>query len=116
MRWRIRYQLVVPCLLLLVGVVGVSVWTALDTAARARRQIETRVRHVAQNLVVETNYNLSRNVLVQMKRLSGADYLLVPPDGPPVSTLAEPPEAPPPAEAVGDDWQKLRLGPPVRAG
>jgi signal transduction histidine kinase len=116
MRWRIRYQLLVPCLLLLVGVIGVSVWMALDTAERARRQIETRVRHVAQNLVLETSYPLAENVLVQMKRLSGADYLLVPPDGLPVSTLPTLPEALPATEAIGDDWQKLRLGPPVRAG
>ena len=116
MRWRIRYQLLVPCLLLLVGVVGVSVWMALDTADRARQQIETRVRHVAHNLSEETSYPLAENVLIQMKRLSGADYLLVPPHGTPVSTLATLPADPPPAAAVSDDWQKLRLGPPVRAG
>lgn len=116
MRWRIRYQLLVPCLLLLVGVVGVSIWMALDTVDRARRQIETRVRNVAHNLGEATNYPLAKNVLVQMKRLSGADYLLVPPVGTPESTLAALPEDPPPAEVVEDDWQKLRLGPPVRAG
>jgi signal transduction histidine kinase len=116
MRWRIRYQLLVPCLLLLVGVVGVSVWMALDIVDRARRQIETRVRNVAHNLSEATSYPLAENVLVQMKRLSGADYLLVPPSGPPVSTLATLPVEPPPAEAVSDDWQKLRFGPPVRAG
>ena len=87
MRWRIRYQLLVPCLLLLVGVVGVSVWMALDTVERARRQIETRVRNVAHNLSEATSYPLARNVLAQMKRLSGADYLLVPAEGTPESTL-----------------------------
>ena len=116
MRWRIRYQLLVPCLLLLIGVVGVSVWMALDTAERARREIETRVRHVAHNLSEETNYPLSKNVLDQMKRLSGADYLLVQATEPPVSTLATLPDEPPPADAVSDGWQKLRLGPSVRAG
>ncbi len=81
-----------------------------------REQIETRVRNVAHNLSEETSYPLAENVLVQMKRLSGADYLLMPPSGAPVSTLAALPEETPPAEAVSDDWQKLRLGPPVRAG
>jgi signal transduction histidine kinase len=116
MRWRIRYQLLVPCLLLLVGVVGVSVWMAWDTAERARGQIETRVRNVAHNLSQETNYALTKNILMQMKRLSGADYLLLQPDGTRVSTLTTLPEQPPPAEAVSEDWQKLRLGPPLRAG
>ena len=44
MRWRIRYQLLLPLLLLLLGVVGLSVWMALAAAERARVQIEERVR------------------------------------------------------------------------
>jgi signal transduction histidine kinase len=115
MRWRIRYQLLVPCLVLLVGVVGVSIWMALDTAERARRQIETRVRDVAHNLSVQWNYPLKRNVLEQMKRLSGADYLVLTP-AETVSTLDPPPEGLPPADAMTDKWENLRLGPQVHAG
>ena len=50
MRWPIRYQLLVPPLTLLLGVVGISTWTALASAGRARGQIETQVRNVARTL------------------------------------------------------------------
>jgi signal transduction histidine kinase len=112
MRWRIRWQLLVPPLLLLAGDAGISVWLAVVSAEQARRQIEERVRSVARNLTEESNYPLAENVLRQMKRLSGADYILVPKEGPSTGTLAGDVEVP--AEAgPGDDWQTLRLGPPV---
>jgi signal transduction histidine kinase len=114
MRWRVRSQLVVPPLLLLLGVCGLSVWLAQASADRARQRLETRVRDVARNLSEETSYPLAENVLVQMKRLSGADFLLVPPHGAALSTLVNPPDALPTEEVV-TDWQRLRLGPPVRA-
>ena len=44
MRWRIRSQLLLPLLLLLLGVAGVTVWTALASARLTRRQIEDRMR------------------------------------------------------------------------
>src|SRR5262245_42141489 len=113
MRWRIRSQLLVPSLLLLVGVAGVSVWSGIDTAQRTRERLETRVRQVARNLAEETNYPLADNVLAQMKRLSGADYLVVPRDGPVVSTLETTFTELPPAD---DDWRTLRLGRTVYAG
>jgi signal transduction histidine kinase len=112
MRWRIRWQLLVPPLLLLAGVAGISVWLAVVSAEQARRQIEERVRSVARNLTEESSYPLAENVLRQMKRLSGADYVLVPKEGPRTSTLAGDVDVPI-AAGSGDDWQTLRLGPPV---
>jgi signal transduction histidine kinase len=112
MRWPIRAQLLVPLLTLVLGLAGVSAWAAADSADRARREIEARVRDVAHNLSEEASYPLSENVLRQMKRLSGADYLLVPRSGPVVTTLAGAPPEPPPGP-VSDDWSTLRLGPPV---
>ncbi len=112
MRWRIRWQLLVPPLTLLAGVAGISLWLAVVSADQARRQIEERVRSVARNLSEEASYPLAENVLRQMKRLSGADFLLVPARGQPVSTLPGVAETPPEA-GPGDDWQTLRLGPPV---
>ena len=44
MRWSIRYQLLIPPLTLLCGVVGMSTWAALSSAGRARHQLETQVR------------------------------------------------------------------------
>jgi signal transduction histidine kinase len=116
MRWRVRSQLLVPPLLMLLGISVLSVWMAWSSANRARARIETRVRDVARNLSEESSYPLAENVLLQMKRLSGADFLLVPTEGPPVSTLGAVPDELPPADTVVTDWQKLRLGPPVRVG
>jgi signal transduction histidine kinase len=115
MRRGVRAQLLVPPLLLLLGVGGVSALAAWSSAGLARRNIETRVRGVAQNLA-EEGYPLTRNILVQMKRLSGADFLVVPRSGEPVSTLAEAPQTLPPPESLTSDWQTLTLGPPVAVG
>jgi signal transduction histidine kinase len=115
MRWRIRWQLLVPPLTLLAGVAGISLWLAVASAEQARRQIEERVRAVARNLAEETSYPLSENVLRQMKRLSGADYVLVPREGPRLGTLPGDVDVPSDSGA-GDDWQTLRLGPPVSVG
>src|SRR5437764_1331271 len=98
MRWRIRYQLLVPLLLLLFGVIASSVWIGIASVERARRQIETRIREVARTLSEETTYPLRENVLQQMKRFSGADYLLVLPNGATRTTLEHVPAHLPPAE------------------
>lgn len=117
MRWCIRSQLLLPLLLLLLGVLGLSVWMAFAAANHARQQIETRVREVA-HLVGEGTFPLAplarNHVLLWVKQLSGADYLLVKQDGKRISTLEVEPERLP--EEVGDDWRTLRLGPPIRAG
>ena len=52
MRWRIRYQLLVPLLLLLLGVVGVSAWTAdasAQRAASASNGASARLRRTSNN-------------------------------------------------------------------
>src|SRR6185312_14352338 len=87
MRWRIRSQLLVPLLLLLLGVIGSSVWIGLASVERVRRQIETRLRAVAFNLIKK--------------------------HGPQETTLEEAPTVLPPASTVHDDWKTLDLGPSV---
>ena len=114
MRWRIRYQLLLPLLTLLLGVVGVSVWTAAASADRARRQIETRLRDLGRTLGEERTYPLTQAVLSQVRDLSGADFLLVAPEGERLSTLGDEAVPPPSGETVSDDWRTLRLGPPIR--
>jgi signal transduction histidine kinase len=118
MRWRLRYQLLVPLLVLVLGVAGVGWWQASAAATYAHEAIEKRVRSVASNYVGEdsNNYPLDRQILLQMKRLSGADYVLVPREGPSWTTLETPPETLPPADQVGDNWQTLQLGPPILVG
>ncbi len=112
MRWNIRYQLLVPLLTLLVGVAGISTWTAVASASRARQQIETQVRQVARTLS-DARFPLTQNVLEQMKGLSGAEYLLVSGAGHRTATFPSSSLDVPPAETVADDWQSLRLGPRV---
>src|SRR5262245_31157150 len=107
MRWRIRSQLLVPVLILLAGVVGVSVWTAVAAAERARRQIEDRLRRDARFLSEEFPFPLSNRILVLMKPFSGADYVLVRHgSGEPLGTLGE--SVAPPPGAVFDTWKELR--------
>lgn len=116
MRWRIRWQLLLPLLLLLVGVLGVSVWMAFAAANRARQQIETRVRDVAQ-IVSEGKIPLAQqHVLRWVKQLSGADYLLVQQNGKRIGTLEIEPDHLPSPEPIDDDWRTLHLGSLLRAG
>jgi signal transduction histidine kinase len=114
MRWRIRSQLLLPLLLLLFGVLGISLWTALASVRRARQQIEARLRTVARFLSEESRFPLTIDVLHQMKPLSGADYLLVPASDAPLTSLDSTPKRLPGAGTVCDDWRSLHLGPPVR--
>jgi signal transduction histidine kinase len=100
MRWSIRYQLLIPLLTLLLGVVGMSTWAALASAGRARHQLETQVRDIART-IHEGTFPLTDKVLAQIKGFSRADYLIVPGDGPegprhPLTTLpAVPADLPP---------------------
>jgi signal transduction histidine kinase len=116
MRWRIRYQLLVPPLLLLLGVVGVSVWTADASAQRARQRVEQRVRKIAENL--EASKHTLRNkeqVLDPIKRYSGADLVLVQKDGPQLTTF-DTTESFTPPDGVVDDAAAVTLGPQVVVG
>ncbi len=74
MRWGLRYQLLVPPVLLLVAVAGITTWTALAAAGRARQQLDARVRQVVEALKRsefprnDTGYKL-------LHLLSGAELL-----------------------------------------
>jgi signal transduction histidine kinase len=114
MRWRIRTQLLTPVVLLLAGVALISFWTAWAAAGEARRQIEQRQRDVAGFFVRDVSYRLTRSILLQIKKLSGADYLLEPAEGPRQTSLDLDPAGIDLDAPVADDWHALRLGPPVR--
>src|SRR5712692_10719581 len=117
MRWSIRYQLLIPLLILLAGIAGICTWTAMASAQRARQQIESQVRNVVRTLS-EANLPVAPNWLAEMRGLSGAEYLLVDVDGRENRTagLAGKPEELPPLVPVVDDWQSLRLGPQAQVG
>jgi signal transduction histidine kinase len=114
MRWSIRYQLLVPLLILLLGVVGISTWTAVSSARQARQQLEDRVRNVARTLS-EANFPVAApHVLEMIAGLSGAQYVLVGRDDRvrPLSTLVADATALR-ALPVADRWQDVQLGPPL---
>lgn len=114
MRWRIRYQLLVPLLVLGLGVAGVGWWQAHTASANVRAAIETRIRNVALTMKDGIRYLLAEKILPQMKYLSGADYLLVSRHKPWPTTLQRAPDVPPDASVVADtDWNQLQLGPPI---
>jgi signal transduction histidine kinase len=116
MRWRIRTQLLLPVVLLLAGVAGICITTATAATRQARAQIETRLRTVARFLDEEEAFPLNEGVLRKLRPLSGAEYLLAPRSGAVVTSLEEGPAEVPRGAPVAEDWQSLRLGPPVRVG
>src|SRR5262245_20568357 len=113
MRWPLRTQLLLPVVLLLVGVAGISFTTAFAAAREARRQIETRLREAA-GLLVEERFPLTSPVLRWLRQLSGAEYLLVTEPGERRTSLEADPGELPLTEPVADDWHALRLSSPVR--
>src|SRR5438445_488651 len=75
MRWSIRRQLLVPPLVLLLGVVAMSTWAALASAARARHQIEALV------LAAGAAQRLGRRVRALERRtrlIAGGDFSPMP--------------------------------------
>jgi signal transduction histidine kinase len=116
MRWRIRTQILVPLLTLLLGVVGITTWTAISSANQARLQIETRVRNVAHTLA-ESRFPLNEHTLKLMKRLSGAEFLFVGGNNARRSTFATDDFDIPSLDPVAEgDVQNLRLGSRVNCG
>src|SRR4051794_17259857 len=114
MRFSIRYQLLLPLLALMLGVVGMSTWTAWASGQRARRQIEAQMDAIAAT-VDAVAFPRNTPALTLMKGLSGADFLLCDEQGRPladdmgrpITTLPALPEELPTAAAFET---------PVRAG
>lgn len=75
MRVGIRYQLLLPLVTLMAGVVGMSVWTALSSARVAGRRIEKQMDDIAAT-VVSVTFPRNLQTLNLMKGLSGAEMLL----------------------------------------
>jgi signal transduction histidine kinase len=101
MRISIRYQLLLPLLALMLGLVGVSTWSAYSSGQRARRQIETQIDDIAKTVTARP-IPLSIEILRLMKGLSGADFLLCDEqrrplrdsEGERIATLPDIPDAP----------------------
>ena len=95
MRLSLRYRLLLPLGLLLVGDLAATAWAAMAAARGADRRLAGQLWGAARTLTEPPTFRLTPPVLAQMKRLSGADFLLVPADGPPISTFLDPIPEPP---------------------
>ncbi len=120
MRWSIRWQLLVPLLTLLAGVVGMSAWTALASADRAAQQIEKQMKGVADT-IGSVSFPRNLQTLKLMKGLSGAEFLLTAgpvsakPSAPP-QLLTTLPSLPGRLPEPGTSWQGFAELPRIEAG
>lgn len=96
MRLSLRYRLLLPLGLLLVGDGLATGWAAADAARGAERRLAAQQWAVARTLA-ESTFPLKERVLQQMKGLSGAEFLLARDDRAVESTFPDPKPAPPPA-------------------
>ncbi|MSQ95593.1 MAG: HAMP domain-containing histidine kinase [Gemmataceae bacterium] len=118
MRFSIRYQLLLPLLALMLGLVGASTWSAWSSGQRARRQIETQIDDIAKTVTTPPSFPLTTSILHLMKGLSGAEFLLCDENRIPirdkselVSTLSEAPnELPAPAHPEQHFDKPVQIG------
>lgn len=119
MRLSLRYRLLLPLTLLLVGDLGATAWAAASAAAEVDRRLAGQLWAVARTLTEPPTFQLSPRVLEQMKGLSGAEFLRVGPNTVPVTTFPRNIDVTPPADvptmtpAAGEEHT---LGPPVTVG
>ncbi len=78
MKWPLKFQIMVPLTLVMLGtVLGMSAAQAYWAASQRRQQIAQRIRDVTETLTAtRSNFPLTSAVLIQMKGLSGADFVL----------------------------------------
>src|SRR5262245_5095950 len=124
MRLSLRYRLLLPLALLLIGDAAATAWAASSAARNAERTAERRLAAqqwaVARTLTEpRSTFPLTENVLQQMKGLSGAEFLFVPPEGRPrvrpESTFdpIPPPPAHVPVVTLATEAEEHSLGVPV---
>src|SRR5437868_3607588 len=117
MRLSLRYRLLVPLLLLLVGDAVATAWAATAAANGAERRLAAQQWAVARTLAEpRSTFRLTQRVLEQMKGLSGAEFLLARDGTTLESTFPDPKPAPPddvPTATQPAADEDHRLGPPV---
>ena len=110
MRLSLRYQLLLPMLVLLLGVAGLGAWAAVRSVQQAvRQQIEAQLGQVAHT-VSEASFPFTDRVLTQLKDLTGAEYLLTAPDGRTQFTLPDPVDVSQLSDIPVVDWHDMQLG------
>jgi signal transduction histidine kinase len=117
MRLSLRYRLLLPLGLLLLGDAAATAWAASAAARNAEQRLAAQQWAVARTLAEpRSTFPLTERVLEQMKGFSGAEFLFVPPAGPHESTFPDPkPAAPPdiPAATHPRADEPHTLGPPI---
>src|SRR5438874_2151390 len=117
MRLSLRYRLLLPLSLLLVGDLAATAWAAVAAARSADRRLAEQQWRIARTLTeTASKYPLTEFVLEQVKGFSGAEFLLLQPGVPPLTTFGakdiSPPSDVPPATPTleGEEHQ---LGPTI---
>jgi signal transduction histidine kinase len=121
MRLSLRYRLLQPLVLLLVGDALATAWAANIAARNAERQLAEQQWAIAHTLTEpRSTFPLTKPILEQMKGFSGAEFLFVPAAGvarDPESTFPDAPEPPDVERFVPPVFAKdMHLGPPVTVG
>ena len=89
MRLGLRYRLLVPPVLLLLGTVAATAWAANRAAGTVDRQIDERIRAIEQTVNGPPTFRLNEPILRQMRGLTGAELIVVGTNGERISTLEE---------------------------
>jgi signal transduction histidine kinase len=114
MRLSLRYQLLLPMVLLVVALAGLGSWAAVHAVQKAiRSQIEAQLGQVART-VSEASFPFTERVLAQLKDLTGAEFLLISSDGRRQSTFPDAQRTLPLAEVPTVDSHNMRLGATVQ--
>ena len=117
MRLSLRYRLLLPLALLLVGDAAATAWAARNAARTAEQRLAAQQWAVARTLTEpRSTFRMTERILQQMKGLSGADFLFTHPSEPPQSTFRDPKTKPPaevPTAEQPEAGDAHTLGPPV---
>jgi signal transduction histidine kinase len=117
MRLSLRYRLLLPLTLLLLGDAAATAWAAVAAAESAERRLAAQQWAVARTLAEpRSTFLLTHRVLEQMKGLSGAEFLLARDATTLDATFPDPKPAPPaavPTAAQPEADEEHQLGPPV---
>jgi signal transduction histidine kinase len=117
MRLSLRYRLLLPLTLLLIGDAAATAWAAAAVARDVERRLAAQQWAVARTLTeFRRTFPLNKQVLEQFKGISGAEFIFVPPIDPTASTFPEPKPAPPvdiPIATLPEKDEDHALGPPV---
>ena len=116
MRWPLRYQILFPFALVLLGTIAaVSALNAVLAAGRTHRQIEEQLQGVAATLA-DSTFPLTDLVLRQVHGLSGAEFLFTDLSGNILASSSQFHLSLSAKPAVVENSHQLRLGPPVEIG